>query len=159
MTFDNIVAEACRKIKGTFLSIINCGLYNNGLNPITSRQINNSVPAGIWCDNDVGSTSMRRHHVASTLIRRHFGTKCPLGHVVLPKALYGSELWSRLLPNDILSLERAHRFCIKFMQCLPRGTSTDVALTLLDSNSIEVEIDRRKLVFFNNCVTYQRIYV
>ena len=24
---------------------------------------------------------MRRHHVASTLIRRHFGTKCPLGYV------------------------------------------------------------------------------
>ena len=37
------------------------------------------TPAGIWCENDVGSTSMRRHHVASTLIRRHFGTKCPLG--------------------------------------------------------------------------------
>ena len=37
------------------------------------------IPAGIWCENDVGSTSMRRHHVASTLIRRHFGTKCPLG--------------------------------------------------------------------------------
>ena len=68
--------------------------------------------------------------------------------VVLPKALYGSELWSNLLPNDILSLERAHRFCIKFMQCLPRGTSTDVALTLLGSNAIDVEIDRRKLVYF-----------
>lgn len=121
MTFDNIVAEACRKIKGTFWSIINCGLHDDGLNPITSRQIYNSV--------------------------------------VLPKALYGSELWSRLLPNDILSLERAHRFCIKFMQWLPCGTSTDVALTLLGSNSIEVEIDRRKLVFFSNCVTYQRIYV
>lgn len=121
MTFDNIVAEACRKIKGTFLSIINCGLHDDGLNPITSRQIYNSV--------------------------------------VLLKALYGSELWSRLLPNGILSLERAHRFCIKFMQCLPRGTSTDVALTLLGSNSIEVEIDRRKLVFLNNCVTYQHIYV
>ena len=38
-----------------------------------------SYPAGIWCENDVGSTSMRRHHVASTLIRRHSGTKCPLG--------------------------------------------------------------------------------
>ena len=38
------------------------------------------TPADIWCENDVGSTSMRRHHVASTLIRRHFGTKCPLGH-------------------------------------------------------------------------------
>ena len=35
------------------------------------------IPAGIWCQNDVVSTSMRRHHVASTLIRRHFGTKCP----------------------------------------------------------------------------------
>ena len=37
---------------------------------------------GIWCQNDVVSTSMRRHHVASTLIRRHFGTKCPLGYVL-----------------------------------------------------------------------------
>ena len=27
---------------------------------------------GIWCQNDVVSTSMRRNHVASTLIRRHF---------------------------------------------------------------------------------------
>ena len=42
-------------------------------------------PAGIWCENDVGSTSMRRHHVASTLIRRHFGTKCRLGSdAILP---------------------------------------------------------------------------
>ena len=40
-------------------------------------------PAGIWCQNDVVTTSMRRHHVASTLIRRHFGTKCPLGYVML----------------------------------------------------------------------------
>ena len=28
-------------------------------------------PAGIWCQNDVVSTSMRRDHVASTLTRRH----------------------------------------------------------------------------------------
>ena len=38
-----------------------------------------NLPAGIWCQNDVVLTSMRRH-VASTLIRRHFGTKCPLGY-------------------------------------------------------------------------------
>ena len=37
-------------------------------------------PAGIWCQNDVVSMSMRRNHVASTLIRRHFRTKCPLGY-------------------------------------------------------------------------------
>ena len=37
------------------------------------------APAGIWCENDVVLTSMRRDYVASTLIRRHFRTKCPLG--------------------------------------------------------------------------------
>ena len=37
------------------------------------------IPTGIWCQNDVVFTSMRRHHVASTLIRRHFRSKCPLG--------------------------------------------------------------------------------
>ena len=36
------------------------------------------VPAGIWCQNDVILTSMRRNHVASTLIRRHFYVMCPL---------------------------------------------------------------------------------
>ena len=36
-------------------------------------------PADIWCQNDAVSTSMRRDHVASTLIRRHFHTRCPLG--------------------------------------------------------------------------------
>ena len=36
-------------------------------------------PVGIWCQNDVVLMSTRRHHVTSTLIRRHFGTKCPLG--------------------------------------------------------------------------------
>ena len=39
-----------------------------------------NIPAGIWCHNDVILTSMRRDDVASTLIRRHFHTKCPLGY-------------------------------------------------------------------------------
>ena len=41
--------------------------------------ISQIYPAGIWCQNDVVSTSVRRNHVASTLIRRHFRTKCSLG--------------------------------------------------------------------------------
>ena len=40
-----------------------------------------NFPAGIWCKNDVVLTSMRRHYVASTLTRRHFDTKCPLGWI------------------------------------------------------------------------------
>ena len=31
-------------------------------------------PVGIWWQNDVASTSMRRNHFASTLIRRHFAS-------------------------------------------------------------------------------------
>ena len=36
-------------------------------------------PAGTWRKNDVVLTSMRHDYVASMSIRRHFGTKCPLG--------------------------------------------------------------------------------
>ena len=32
----------------------------------------NINPMSIWCQNDVVPTSMRRNHIASTLIRRHF---------------------------------------------------------------------------------------
>ena len=37
-----------------------------------------TLPAGKQHQNDVVSTSMRRDHVASTLIRRHFNVVCPL---------------------------------------------------------------------------------
>ena len=50
----------------------------------------NTYPADIWCENDAVLTSMRRDHVASTLIQRHFGTKCPLGkHIVSEKESAG----------------------------------------------------------------------
>ena len=38
-----------------------------------------SLPAGTQYQNDIVSTSMRRDHVASTLIRRHFNVVCSLG--------------------------------------------------------------------------------
>ncbi|MCG8112938.1 MAG: reverse transcriptase family protein [Candidatus Thiodiazotropha taylori] len=68
--------------------------------------------------------------------------------VVLPKALYGCENWSGLSSNELLSLERAHRFCIKHMQSLGRRTRTDIALGLLAMFPIEIEIDLRKLILF-----------
>ena len=46
---------------------------------IPGNPYSEEYPAGIWCQNDVVSTSMRRDHVASTLIRRHFYVICPLG--------------------------------------------------------------------------------
>ena len=45
----------------------------------TSEVIVESDPAGTQHQNDVVSTSMRRDHVASTLIRRHFNVVCLLG--------------------------------------------------------------------------------
>ena len=51
----------------------------NDSSPLSDMNFNMNNPAGIWCKNDVVLTLMRRDDVASTLIRRHFRTKCPLG--------------------------------------------------------------------------------
>ena len=68
--------------------------------------------------------------------------------VVLPKALCGCENWFDLTESEILSLERAHRFCVKHMQSLSKRTRTDAALSLLGVYPIELEIDSRKLTLF-----------
>ena len=67
---------------------------------------------------------------------------------MLPKALYGCETWFSLTTNNILLLERAYRFCVKYMQVLSTRTRTDAALSLLGMFSIESEIDLRKLTLF-----------
>ena len=59
-------------------------------------------PAGIWCQNDVVLTSMRRDDVASTLIRRHFHTKCPLGQHI-SAALLCSNVFKSPSSNDVLA--------------------------------------------------------
>ena len=85
MSIDKNVKDACNKIRNAFLSLVICGIHQDGLNRLTSKRIYNSV--------------------------------------VLPKALYGCELWSNLHHDHIMSLERAQRFCIKFMQFVPKSTS------------------------------------
>ena len=68
--------------------------------------------------------------------------------VVLPKGLYGAELWNSLTPSQEEALERAHRFCVKFIQGLPKQTRSDIALGILGANPIMAEIDKKKLIFF-----------
>ena len=61
------------------------------------------IPAGIWCQNDVVLTSMRRDDVASTLIRRHFHTKCPLGsHFVPPKTTITGNYYATVIKSELL---------------------------------------------------------
>jgi len=67
--------------------------------------------------------------------------------IVLPRALYGSELWNELQEKHISSLERAHKACVKHMQNMPTNTRTDVALSCIAVYPIETFIDRRKLLF------------
>ena len=67
--------------------------------------------------------------------------------IVIPKALYGSELWSDLTRSDINLLDRAHKFCLKNMQSFHPNTSTDFTLLSIGANSIETMIDHKKLQF------------
>ena len=114
-TINENVKEAASKLKGAFLSLINSGVHEGGLNPITSKSIYKAV--------------------------------------VLPKAIYGFELWYSLQSKHIDLLEKAHKFCVKFMQSLPRRTSTDLAFSLLNIKSILYDIEYRKIIFFDNYAT------
>ena len=67
--------------------------------------------------------------------------------IVMPKALYSCELWNNIDKTTMTQLEIAHRFCVKFCQCLPRLTRTDIALGLMGITSIEAYIDMQKLNF------------
>ena len=69
--------------------------------------------------------------------------------VVLPRALYGCELWNSLTLSDLNMLERGHRFCIKYLQNIPVYTKTDIALHNIAITSIEAEIIYKKLQFFS----------
>ena len=67
--------------------------------------------------------------------------------VVIPKALYGCEIWPSQSKTRQLQLEQAHRFCIKYIERVPTFTKTDVCMSLIGSRDIEYEIDLKKLTF------------
>ena len=109
LSLDENMKSATIKLKSTLLSLGNCGVHEEGLNPITSK------------------------HIYKT--------------IVLPKALYGCEIWDNLSIKHLDMLEMAHRFCVKYLQSLPKRTNTDLALSLINLQNIEHEIDYRKLMF------------
>ena len=108
------------------MSLVNVGICNNGLNPVTSYKM----------------------------------YKC----IVMPRALYGCELWPILNNSSKSMLEKSHRFCLKCIQCISKYTRTDICVSLIGSRNICFEIEQRKLFFFwDNCVAcllyiYQDLY-
>ena len=71
----------CNGLKNVFeIAVVNEQLVFESLQfYCTIEKAWNTCSAGTWHKNDVVLTSMGCDDVASTLIRRHFGTKCPLG--------------------------------------------------------------------------------
>ena len=51
--------------------------------------------------------------------------------VVLPKGLFGCELWYDMTKSDIMFIERTYRFCVKYIQSIEARTRTHIALGLL----------------------------
>ena len=68
--------------------------------------------------------------------------------IVLPRALYGSELWSTITNENTLKLERMHRLCSKVTQNLATRTRSDMVSATLGLFPISAIIDRSKLLFF-----------
>jgi hypothetical protein len=56
--------------------------------------------------------------------------------IILPKALYGCELWNNITASQTVSLERAHRHCIKHMKAMPQCTRSDIALSYIGIHPI-----------------------
>lgn len=71
--------------------------------------------------------------------------------VVLPKMLYGSELWV-LNKRKCLELEKCQNVFVRVIEGLLPGTSGSAARGLLGLWSIEGEIEKRKLLFLGRVI-------
>jgi len=74
--------------------------------------------------------------------------------VVVPNALYGSELWSSMIPAYLRKLEHFLSFCLKHMQGLPRRTPTNFTLSAINAVPIKTVIDHKNWTFLDNCVPF-----
>ena len=117
----------------------NCSQTIHKRMPSTLRlylpNVSRPYPAGIWCQNDVVLTSMRRDDVASTLIRCHFGTKCPLG--ILSPMRQGLFLFSG-----------AGKFCLAlWLRQLTRDVKSDVRTYISEVTSLMLHHKKRQIAF------------
>ena len=106
-------------------------------------------PAGIWCENDVVLTSMRRDYVASTLIRRHFDTKCPLGKYLLESRN------SNRRPSCVLisKSNRSCRICTEYKKS-KSGKTKQNSFSIPKLNDWVDKIRKRKIIKFDRLMDY-----
>ena len=91
----------------------------------------------------------------STLVAGQDGanplTLCKLYSIcVLPKVLFGCELWHNISRSDMHQLKIAHYLCLKHSQGFQRDTRSDIVKGMQGITSIEAYIDKQKLAFFGS---------
>ena len=69
--------------------------------------------------------------------------------VVIPIALYGSELWSNLTQTNISAMSRLQHYAAKRIQGLPTSTRSDMAESMVGLNRLPAIIEYRKLMFLH----------
>lgn len=117
---------------------------------------------GVKCDNVLSSSESMRdacNKLRGTYLNicnigidpEHFSAKT-LSHIysstIVPKAIYGCELWNNYSKHDENQLNLAHKFCIKHMQGFNKSMSTNYSLCTINCTSISDMIDIKKLSFF-----------
>jgi len=66
--------------------------------------------------------------------------------VVVPIALYGSELWSNMSATELNTISRFQHYAVKLIQELPTSTRSDMAESMLGLNRLPSQIESLKLI-------------
>jgi len=72
--------------------------------------------------------------------------------VVVPIALYGSELWSNMTATELNTISRFQHYAVKRIQGLPTSTRFDME-SMLGLNRLPAQIESRKLMFLHKILS------
>jgi len=73
--------------------------------------------------------------------------------VVVPIALYGSELRSNMTATELNTISRFQHYAVKRIQGLPTSTCFDMAESMLRLNRLPSQIESRKLMFLHKIIS------
>ena len=75
--------------------------------------------------------------------------------IIVPTALYGSELWNNMSQNDTNSINRLQHFIVKLIQGFNIRTRSDMCESMLGLCRLSAEVEIRKLLFVHKILLMQ----